>query len=267
MFLSAQTKNPRKSCTDRILSFIKYAILLKDKITMHKLVVVTGATKGIGRAVAERFALAKFDVAACARNVKDLQLFKDEIEKKYGVNVYVKSTDTSDKKQVEEFATFVLALNRPIDVLVNNAGFFTPGATMEEPDGALESMIEGNVYSAYYVTRGLIASMKKNKSGHIFNMCSIASIKAYPNGGSYAISKFALLGFSKVLREELKEFNIRVTAVMPGATKTASWDGVDLPDTRFMKTEDVAEVIFNAYSISDRSVVEEVIIRPQLGDI
>jgi len=234
---------------------------------MHKLVVVTGATKGIGRAVAERFAAAKFDVVACARNHNDLQLFRNEIEQKYGVTVFVKSTDTSDKKQVREFATFVLALNRPIDVLVNNAGYFTPGATMEEPDGALEGMIEGNVYSAYYVTRGLISSMKKNKAGHVFNMCSIASIKAYPNGGSYAISKFALLGFSKVLREELKEFNIRVTAVMPGATKTQSWEGVDLPDSRFMKAEDVAEVIFNAYSISDRSVVEEIIIRPQLGDI
>jgi short-subunit dehydrogenase len=109
--------------------------------------------------------------------------------------------------------------------------------------------------------------MKKEKSGHIFNMCSIASIKAYPNGGSYAITKFALLGFSKVLREELRENGIRVTAVMPGATKTASWEGSDLPDSRFMKAEDVAEVIFNANAISERSVVEELIIRPQLGDI
>src|SRR5258706_3734329 len=231
---------------------------------MNKLVVVTGATKGIGRAIAERFASAKFDVAACARNERDLQAFKEELEKKHGVSVFIKSTDTSDKKQVSEFVRFVLSLNRPVDVLVNNAGHFTSGASLEEPEGALEKMIEGNVYSAYYTTRGLIDSMRKNKSGHIFNMCSIASIKAYPNGGSYAISKFALLGFTKVLREEMKEFNIRVTAVMPGATKTQSWNGVDLPDSRFMKTEDVAEVIFNAYSISDRSVVEEVIIRPQL---
>ena len=98
-------------------------------------------------------------------------------------------------------------------------------------------------------------------------MCSIASIKAYPNGGSYAISKFALLGFSKVLREELKEFGIRVTAILPGATRTASWDGVELPDDRFMKVEDVADTIFSAYSLSSRSVVEEILIRPQLGDI
>jgi short-subunit dehydrogenase len=98
-------------------------------------------------------------------------------------------------------------------------------------------------------------------------MCSIASIKAYPNGGSYAISKFALLGFSKVLREELKEYGVRVTAVLPGATRTASWDAIDLPEDRFMRAEDVAETVFSAYSISERSVVEEIIIRPQLGDI
>jgi hypothetical protein len=98
-------------------------------------------------------------------------------------------------------------------------------------------------------------------------MCSIASTKAYANGGSYAVTKFALLGLSKCLREELKEFGIRVTAVMPGATKTQSWDGVKLPDERFMKTEDVADMIFASYSISARSVVEEIIIRPQLGDI
>ena len=128
-------------------------------------------------------------------------------------------------------------------------------------------MVESNVYSAYHLSRSIVPAMKEIRSGHVFNMCSIASIKAYPNGGSYAISKFALLGFSKVLREELKEFNVRVTAVLPGATRTASWDGVDLPEDRFMRAEDVAETVFSAYSISERSVVEEIIIRPQLGDI
>src|SRR5215831_7751058 len=111
-----QTKNPRKSCTYRIPSFIKYAILPKDKITMHKLVVVTGATKGIGRAVAERFAMAKFDLAACSRSEKDLLALKADLEQKHGVKVHIKSTDTTDKQQVGEFTRFVLDLNRPIEV-------------------------------------------------------------------------------------------------------------------------------------------------------
>jgi short-subunit dehydrogenase len=171
------------------------------------------------------------------------------------------------KDDVKKFIEFVLSINRPIDILVNNAGYFIPGEIATEEEGTLESMINANLYSAYYTTRGLVKSMRERKSGYIFNMCSIASIKAYPNGGSYAISKFALLGFSKCLREELKSFNIRVTAIMPGATLTASWEGVDLPEERFMRVEDVADTIYGAYSLSGRSVIEEIIIRPQLGDL
>jgi short-subunit dehydrogenase len=235
---------------------------------MNKLLVVTGGTKGIGRAILEKFVATGFDVVTCARNLTELANLKAALVKiNPSVNVYVKQTDMSDKNQVSEFTTFVSDLKRPVDVLVNNAGYFVPGSISTEPDGILESMMHANLYSAYYTIRGIVQSMKDHKQGHIFNICSIASFKAYANGGSYAITKFAMLGLSKCLREELKEDGIRVTAVMPGATKTASWDGVDLPDDRFMKVEDVAETIYAAYSLSGRSVVEEVIIRPQLGDI
>ena len=173
----------------------------------------------------------------------------------------------ADKEQDKNFCEFVKNTGQSVEVLVNNAGYFIPGEIVNEPEGTLEQMIHAHVYSAYYTTRGLAAQMIVNKRGHIFNMCSIASIKAYPNGGSYAIAKSALLGFSRCLREEMKVYGIRVTAVMPGATKTASWDGVDIPDERFMKAEDVADAIFATYALSHRSVVEELIIRPQLGDI
>lgn len=234
---------------------------------MNKLLVVTGGTKGIGRSIANRFAQAGFDVATCARNETDLNSFQRQTESAWGVQAFAFRADMSKKTEIKSFTQAVLALNRPVDVLVNNAGFFVPGSVTDEPEGTLESMMESNVYSAYYTTRGLVAPMKARGEGHIFNMCSIASLKAYPNGGSYAISKFALLGFSKVLREELKENGIRVTAILPGATKTASWAGSDLPDSRFMKAEDVAETVFAAWSLSRHSVVEEILIRPQLGDI
>jgi hypothetical protein len=234
---------------------------------MNKFVVVTGGTKGIGRAILEKFAGQGFDVATCARNQDQLITFKNEMEVKYSINAFVYQADLADTSQVKKFTQFITDLNRPIDVLVNNAGYFAPGQVLEEAEGSLESMVASNVYSAYYTTRGLAPGMKKIGDGHVFIICSIASIKAYPNGGSYAISKFALLGFTKVLREELKEFGIRVTAVLPGATKTASWDGVNLPDDRFIKVEDVADTIFAVYSLSKNSVVEEILIRPQLGDI
>lgn len=235
---------------------------------MNKLIVVTGGTKGIGRAIVEEFIKHGFDAVVCARNKQDLQNFSNEvIQHDKGVQLFTHQTDMAVKEQVKAFAAFVISLNRPIDVLINNAGYFVPGEISTEPEGTLESMMDANVYSAYHLTRGLVAAMKKQRQGHIFNICSIASIKAYANGGSYAITKFAMLGLSKCLREELKNDGIRVTAVMPGATKTASWEGVDLPDDRFMKVEDVAELVYASYSISTRSVVEEILIRPQLGDI
>jgi short-subunit dehydrogenase len=235
---------------------------------MNKLIVVTGGTKGIGRAIIEKFCASGFDVATCSRNEHELEALKVHLQKSNPAStVFIHQADVSLKKQVQEFCGFVTNLGRPIDVLVNNAGYFLPGKIVTEPEDTLESMINANLYSAYYTTRAIAPKMIEQKSGHIFNMCSIASIKAYANGGSYAISKFALLGFSKCLREELKHDGIRVTAVMPGATKTASWEGVDLPEERFMKTEDIADTIYAAYTLSERSVVEEIIIRPQLGDI
>lgn len=233
---------------------------------MRKLIVVTGGTKGIGRAIIERFAIEKFDIATCARNESELFELQRSLHK-YEIKSFVKVADMADKSSAIAFADFVVSLDRKVDVLVNNAGYFIPGSITTEADGVLESMINANLYSAYHTTRGIATMMKASKDGHIFNMCSIASFKAYENGGSYAISKFALLGFSKCLREELKSYNIRVTAVMPGATKTRSWEGADFPDERFMSAEDVAECVYSAFSLSKRSVVEEIIIRPQLGDI
>jgi NADP-dependent 3-hydroxy acid dehydrogenase YdfG len=151
--------------------------------------------------------------------------------------------------------------------LVNNTGYFLPGQIQNEADGTIESMINTNVYSAYHLTRAILPSFIKQNDGHIFNICSTASITAYTNGGSYCISKFALLGFSKVLRAELLNTQIRVTSVLPGATLTASWDGTELPAERFIKAEDIAEAVFGAYSLSKQTVVEEILIRPQQGDL
>ncbi len=232
---------------------------------MNKLLVITGGTKGIGRAIIEKFMANGFDVATCSRKQVDLDNLKTELSDKGAV--FTLRADVSDKIQVKSFIDFVVSLNRPVDVLVNNAGYFVPGSIATEAEGVLEDMMQANLFSAYHLTRGMLPLMKQTRSGHIFSMCSIASIKPYPNGGSYAITKSALLGMTRCLREELKPEGIRVTAVLPGATKTASWDGVALPEERFMKVEDVADMMYAVFALSPRSVVEEILIRPQLGDI
>ena len=135
------------------------------------------------------------------------------------------AADLSEKASVEKFAAWLSGQKVTADILINNAGLFIPGSVYNEAEGTLERMIAVNLYSAYYVTRALLPPMIKNKSGHIFNMCSIASLKAYSNGGSYSISKYALMGLSKNLREEMKPYNIKVTTVYPGAVYTSSWEG------------------------------------------
>lgn len=234
---------------------------------MKKIAVITGGTKGIGKAVIEKFAAEGFDIITCARSKSDLDKLKTNVSSKFGVDVHTFTIDMSQKKEVAGFVTEINKINGQIHVLVNNAGLFIPGQMHNEEDGALEKMINTNLYSAYHMTRGLIEEMKANRLGHIFNICSTASFMPYVNGGSYCIAKFALLGMSKVLREEMKEHNVRVTSIMPGATYTASWSEADIPEERFMKSEDVAAAIYNAYEMSDRTVVEEIVMRPQLGDI
>ena len=234
----------------------------------NKLIVVSGGTKGIGRAIIERFMAHGYDAVTCSRNKEELSALKLDLESSYGSSrLHIFEADLSEKTQVLSFADRIKALGHPVDILVNNTGVFIPGEVHQEEEGALEKMIETNLYSAYHLTRALLPEMKARKSGHIFNMCSIASIIAYANGGSYSISKFAMYGMSKVLREELKPHGIRVTAVLPGATYTASWEGVGVPEERLMKSEDVAEAVHSASKMSLASVVEEIVIRPQLGDL
>ncbi|MFD2247630.1 SDR family oxidoreductase [Pontibacter ruber] len=235
---------------------------------MQRYILVTGGTKGIGRAIIEQFAKEGFHIITCSRNENDLQKLKLDIEQSYTFSkVFYKEADLSKRESVNEFIKYVRSLGVKVDVLVNNSGLFIPGKIHEEDDEALPLMINTNLYSAYYITKAFVGDMIKRRSGHIFNMCSTASITAYTNGGSYCISKFAIYGMTKVLREELKEHNVKVTAILPGATLTASWEGVDLPPERFMKSEDVALAIYGAYTLSPSSVVEEILIRPQLGDI
>lgn len=234
---------------------------------MSKSILVTGGTKGIGRAIIEKFASGGFDVFTCARSQSDLENLEKEYSMKYpSQKVFTKKVDMAVKAEVEAFSEEVKKISIP-DVIVNNAGLFFPGSIHSEPDGNFELMMQTNMFSAYYLTRGFTAEMIQRKSGYIFSIGSIAGLTAYPNGGSYAISKWAMLGFTKCLRQELKNYNIKVTSILPGATYTASWEGVELPMERFMKSEDIAEAVWGAYNLSPFSVVEEIVIRPQLGDL
>ena len=230
-------------------------------------VIITGASRGIGKAIAEMFAGAGYTLLLGSRGEKSLYDTMSELQTRYPQStIKARPVDMSVKEEASQFGDWCLEYGVP-GILVNNAGNFLPGSVHNEAEGILEQMIHTNLYSAYHLTRKVLPVMIEAKSGHIFNICSIASLNAYPNGGSYSISKFALLGFSKNLREEMKPHGIKVTAVCPGATLSASWDGFDIDPKRIMETADVAKMIYAASQLSPMAVVEDIILRPQLGDL
>jgi short-subunit dehydrogenase len=231
-------------------------------------IVITGASRGIGKAIAEIFAANGYDLYITSRS--DIALYKAmaEIQKKYpDANIKAKAFDLSKPVEAKKAGNWLVDAGVVPDILVNNAGIFEPGSVFSEPDGLLERQMATNLYSAYHFTRTVLPKMILRKTGHIFNMCSIASLHAYHNGGSYSISKYALHGFSKNLREEMKPYNIKVTAIHPGAVLTDSWSDFDNSKKRIMEANDIAKMIYACSQLSFAACVEDIVIRPQLGDL
>lgn len=230
--------------------------------------IITGASRGIGKAVAQIFALHGYNLYLCSQNENKLLQTIEELKTQFpNVKIDGQAVDLGQKQGSVLFAEWVLNNADSVDIVVNNAGTFVQGNVSDEPDGALEHMLGVNLFSAYHITRALLPKMKANRSGHIFTLCSVASLAAYPGGGSYGISKYALLGFTKNLRHELKEYGIKVTAVIPGAVYTDSWEGSGIAKQRMMEAEDIAKTIYSTSQLSSQAVVEEIILRPQLGDL
>lgn len=230
-------------------------------------IVITGASKGIGYAIAEIFAAHGHHLFLTSKTPAALETAVAALSKQYPV-VTIESmpADLSIQKEVTAFANWCLEKTEPT-ILINNAGFFVPGKLQDEAAGQLQDQLNTNLFSAYHLTRALLPSMLARKSGHIFNICSIASLYAYEHGGAYSISKFALLGFSKNLRLELKDNGIKVTAVCPGAVYTNSWAGSGVDPKRIMEASDIAKMVYAATQLSPQAVVEDIIMRPQLGDL
>ncbi len=226
--------------------------------------VITGATKGIGWAIAQAFAAGGFHLAVAARSKEELRSFRQSFREYFPeTEVLAIRADMGRKEEAKAFAREILEAFPQVDVLVNNAGLYLEDDITEEEDYTLEQMMAVNLFGPYYLTKALLPAMKKRRRGHIFNICSVASLQPQPDKGAYSVTKFALLGFTKALRLELKDHGVRVTAVLPGATWTSSWEGTGADEDSLMRPEDVALAVWNAWSMSRASVVEEIVMRPQ----
>lgn len=232
----------------------------------RKTVLITGGTSGIGRAMVLKFAAEGYNIATCGRDLEKIEQLKTDLQP-FDINFIVEACDVRSREDIQTYFNKVVAQFNGLDVLINNAGIFIPGKIQEEEYETFKLTMETNLNASYIFSKLAIPFLKRSEKGHLFSICSVASITPYINGGSYSISKYAQYGMTKVLREELKEDNVKVTAVLPGATLTSSWSGTDLPPTRFIDPNSIAEMVYSTYSLPHEAVVEELLVRPMQGDI
>ena len=231
----------------------------------NKIVVVTGASEGIGLAISRGFAERGARVAMLARNREKLE----KAVRRFSSEPLTISCDVSDPQQVTQARNLILERFGTIDILVNNAGFnrFKPIWDTSYEDW--QAILNTNLTGTFLVTRAFLPALMKKKSGHIVNIVSVAGVTAFTNCSAYCSSKFGQLGFSRVIRQELMSYNIRVTAILPGATATPLWDkaGGAADQNLMMAPERVAEAVFYACEADEQAAVEEIVLRPAAGDL
>lgn len=228
-------------------------------------VLITGASKGIGKAIAIEMAKNGHNLALCARNIQDLEVLKSQIPQAHKQQIiFIGACDCGIKSQVKAFAHLANIALGEIEVLVNNAGIFKPSFILDEEDDILLSQIQTNLLSAYFFYKEIGKNMRSNGAGHIFNICSVASIETLAHAGSYCVTKAAMLSLNNVMREELKKYGVKVTAILPGATFTHSWEGLTNVPKNFVQPQDIAMAITHTLQMSAHAYTEQIIIKSLL---
>lgn len=227
----------------------------------NKKALITGATKGMGRAIAVKLAALNFDLFLCSRNLQELEDLKTQLRQQFtSVRIEVSAVDFSDNDELYTLPDIVK--DQPIDVLINNVGMFRPDSILESDPETLHTHMQVNFFTPRYLSAHFGRKMKERKQGHIINISSVASREPVVAAGSYTVTKYALSGLTKVLREQLKSHGVKVTEIIPGSTYTSSWEGTEISVDKFVRAEDIAEAVAFAITCSAGANVDEIRITP-----
>jgi 3-oxoacyl-[acyl-carrier protein] reductase len=226
---------------------------------------ITGASSGIGKAAVIEFASVGSTVFSSARRVTELERLKEEIKSD---NIEIFPCNVASQANVEQTFKKITTDNN-INCLVNNAGITSFKTAEENTIKEIDDVINTNLLGSIYTIKSVLPHMKKLGSGTIINVLSVVTGKTFTNSSAYTASKLGLLGYLKVLREEIRDYNIRVINITPGATESAMWtrEMREEHSHRMMNPESVARLMVSAFLQKDNIVTEEIIVRPIEGDI
>lgn len=221
--------------------------------------VITGAGKGIGRAVAEALAAEGVHLGLIARTASDLESLRSELKEKYGVNVFVQAADVSARTEIEAAVQALHEQLGAIDILINNAGIASFGKLVEMDPEEWERIIRVNLMGAYYTTRAALPFMIEQNSGNILNVASTAGERGFATGSAYCASKAALISMSEALMQEVRKSNIRVVTLNPSTVNTELASNNNLPigdEDRMMQPKDVADLALATLKLPARVFVK-----------
>ena len=233
---------------------------------MEKAIWVTGASSGIGKAIVENFSKNDFTVIGSARRFELIKKLKDDLEESQ--NIIPIKNDVSDFEDVKKTVTEIQS-KFEIDCLINNAGISAFKSFTDTSLDEIQNIINVNLLGSIYTTKAVLPEMIKRKSGTIINILSVAAKTVFTNSSIYTASKSGLEAFAKVLREEVREHNIRVINIFPGATATEIWpkEALEKFEDKMMDSSKLADLILKIYTSDSSLSPEEIVVRPISGDL
>jgi 3-oxoacyl-[acyl-carrier protein] reductase len=227
---------------------------------------ITGASSGIGKSITKILSENYYNIVISSRNKNSLDIMVKELNNSH--NVLAQKVNVTDFEEVQR-AYSKIKENFQINCLINNAGVTSFKSVESNTVSEINAIINTNLLGSIYTIKTILPDMIKNKAGIIINIISVAAIKIFTNSSAYAASKSGLLAYSNVLREEVRGHNIKVVNILPGATKTPIWPNEVLQkySDRMMSPEDIAEIILNVLQMKNNVVPEQIVMRPQNGDL
>ncbi|MBA9084681.1 3-oxoacyl-[acyl-carrier protein] reductase [Fontibacillus solani] len=225
----------------------------------NKTAIITGASKGIGKAIATALAKEGVHLGLISRSTADLEELQHSLRNEYSVNVHIASADVSNRIEAEAAVQSLQKELGSIDILINNAGIAKFATLLDMDPSEWERIIQVNLMGTYYISRAVLPYMLNQNSGNIINVASTAGERGFATGSAYCASKFALLGLTESLLQEVRKSNIRVVALTPSTVNTelALNAGLKIGDEdRMMQPEDVAELAVATLRLPERVFVK-----------